>query len=78
MYSTFFKSLALYYLKEGDFQKFYSASLQYLGYVNENVAQPSYIKEISDFEKEDICVNMAVAILVSEKIYNFSELVDDF
>lgn len=33
------------------------------------------MKEISESEKEDISVNMAIAILVSEKIFNFSELV---
>lgn len=66
--------MALYHLKVGDFQKFYNYSLQYLAYINEGVFA-RIIKEISEAEKEDISVNMAIAILVSEKIFNFSELV---
>ena len=67
VYSTFFKARALYYLKKSEYSEFYQNSLQYLAYTD-----PA---DLSDAEKLDISTNMAVSILVSEKIFNFSELV---
>lgn len=67
VYSTFFRSRALYHLKRAEYSDYYQNSLQYLAYTSAS--------DLSDAEKLDISTNMAVAILVSQKIFNFSELV---
>jgi len=67
IYSTYFRSRALYHLKRNEYADYYQNSLQYLAYTNSS--------DLNEAEKLDISTNMAVAILISQKIFNFSELV---
>eukprot|EP01017_Pseudomicrothorax_dubius_P006240 TRINITY_DN1174_c0_g1_i3.p1 TRINITY_DN1174_c0_g1~~TRINITY_DN1174_c0_g1_i3.p1 ORF type:complete len:238 (+),score=77.87 TRINITY_DN1174_c0_g1_i3:640-1353(+) len=68
VYSSFYRSNALYHQKRENFEGFYSDILQYLAYTNEKI--------LEDQEKVDLSLQMALAVLLSDKIYNFSELVD--
>ena len=47
---------------------FYNSALQYLAYTQS--------QEIEEEEKLQLLFDMAVAVLVSEEIYNFSELLE--
>lgn len=66
--STYYKYQSLYHLKRQEYADFYHNSVQFLAYVDED--------GFSANEMEELCMNMALAILVSQKIFNFSELLD--
>jgi len=68
IYSYFYKLSARYYATKKNYEEFYKNGLQYLAYTHES--------RISPQEKVEISVDMATAILVSKKIYNFSELLE--
>jgi len=68
IYSYFYKLSARYYATKKNYEEFYKNGLQYLAYTHESRIRPQ--------EKVEISVDMATAILVSKKIYNFSELLE--
>lgn len=68
VYSFFFKAKTLFYFKKEDFEQYYMNSLQYLAYTDQTT--------LTALERQEICLNMAVSILVSPKIFNFSELLE--
>lgn len=67
-YSHFYSVKAQYFESKLNFEQFYSNSLQYLAYINE--------KDLKPVDKVNISVKMAIAALVSKKIYNFGELLE--
>jgi 26S proteasome regulatory subunit N9 len=68
IYSYFYRLSSRYYAKKRNYEEFYKNGLQYLAYTHESRIKPQ--------EKVEISVDMATAILVSKKIYNFSELLE--
>lgn len=68
VYATYYRYTALFHLKQSEYALFYHYSLQFLAYVDRD--------NFSAKEREELCVNLGIAILVSEKIFNFSELLE--
>lgn len=68
VHSAFHLLQAEYCAIKKNYEEFYQNALQYLAYTPE--------EKISNQRKIQISVEMAVAVLVSKKIYNFSELLD--
>lgn len=67
-YSWFFYTRSLYHQKRGSHDDYYKDSLKYLVYTPES--------HFAQEEKVELCVSIALAILLSEKLYNFSELIE--
>lgn len=67
-YSHFYSVKAQYYESKLNFEEFYSNSLQFLAYISHNDLKP--------IDKVNLSVKMAIAVLVSKKIYNFGELLE--
>ena len=68
IYSAFYRLSYSYAAAKGKFKQFYLAALQYLAY--------THPQEIEETEKLQLLFQMAVAVLLSEQIYNFSELME--
>jgi len=68
VYSNFYLFSAKYHSQKRNYEEFYKNGLQYLAYTHES--------KISHEQKVSISVDMALAVLVSKKIYNFSELLE--
>lgn len=68
VYATYYRYTALFHLKQSQYAEFYHYSLQFLAYVDQ--------QNFSQSEREELCVNLGIAILISEKIFNFSELLE--
>lgn len=68
IYSEFYRTLAEYYKTKHDYENYYNKNLQYLAYTNE--------LKLSNEQKVSISIEMAQAILISKKIFNFSELLE--
>ena len=68
VYFTFYRFSYLYYRKKGEFKEFYSNTLQSLAY--------SAPEEVFDQEKQDLSLEMALSVLASPDMYNFSELIE--
>lgn len=68
VYAYFYKLYAYYYVRKGNYDEFYNYALQFFAYYKED----SILKE----EKLDICYKMALASLIGEKMFNFTELVE--
>lgn len=66
IYLNYYKLSTYFYNNKGDYDSFYFAALQYLGYE----------KNISEKEKKELCFNMCVATLIGEKMFNFAELIE--
>lgn len=66
--SCYYKYQAFYHLKRDEYSDFYHNSLQFLALADDDDFEPG--------EKEQLCINMAVAVLVSQKIFNYSELLE--
>ena len=83
VYSNFYLFSAKFHSKKRNYEEFYKNGLQYLAYTHESVRYffplklrfTNLFKKISQEQKISISVDMALAVLVSKKIYNFSELV---
>lgn len=68
VYSGFYLLSANYHAQKNNYEEFYKNGLQYLAYTPENKIKPE--------QKISISTEMALAVLVSKKIYNFSELLE--
>lgn len=68
VYSSFYEFCMAFYNKKLKYKNFYSSALQYLAYTP--------VEEMSESQKINMLVGMAVAALVSKEIYNFSELLE--
>lgn len=68
LFSSYYKLCYTYYAAKRKYKLFYNSALQYLAYT-----QP---EEIEEKERLNLLYDMAVAVLVSEEIYNFSELLE--
>lgn len=68
VYSYFYKLCSQYYEKKQNYDEFYNYALQYFAYINEEKMQKS--------EKLELCYKMALASIIGEKMFNFSELVE--
>lgn len=68
VWSTYYKYMGMYHLKRKDYSVFYFNSLQFLSYVDQ--------KSFSNKEREELCINMGIAIFISKKIFNYSELLE--
>ena len=68
VYAYFYKLFAYYYEKKENYDEFYNYALQFFAYCKDN--------SITQEEKLNICYKMAVASLIGEKMYNFTELVE--
>lgn len=68
IYSAYYRLCYTYYGFKGKYKLFYNSALQFLAYT-----QP---QEIEEKEKLNLLFDMAVAVLVSDQIYNFSELLE--
>jgi len=66
VYSEYYLLCANYHAKKQTYEEFFKNGLQYLAYTHESRIRPE--------QKVSISVEMALAVLVSKKIYNFSEL----
>eukprot|EP00331_Platyophrya_macrostoma_P005899 CAMPEP_0176423540 /NCGR_PEP_ID=MMETSP0127-20121128/10339_1 /TAXON_ID=938130 /ORGANISM="Platyophrya macrostoma, Strain WH" /LENGTH=383 /DNA_ID=CAMNT_0017804499 /DNA_START=30 /DNA_END=1181 /DNA_ORIENTATION=+ len=68
VYSDYYYLASAYYKTKANYEEFYKNSLQYLAYTHES--------KISAEQKRQISVDMGIACLVSDRIYNFSELLE--
>lgn len=68
IYSYFYKLYAQYYEKKQNYDEFYNYAIQYFAYCKE--------ESLSKEEKLSMSYKMALASLVGEKMYNFTELID--
>lgn len=66
--SSFYRLCYTFYATKGKYKLFYSSALQFLAYTQS--------QEIEEAEKLQLLFDMAVAVLVSDEIYNFSELLE--
>lgn len=64
IFSAYYLLSYTYYGCKGKYKQFYSSALQYLVYTNP--------EEIEEKERLNLLFDMAVAVLVSDQIYNFS------
>lgn len=68
VYFAFYRFSFLYYRKKGEFKQFYSNTLQSLAY--------STADSVFNEEKQSLSLEMALAVLASPDMYNFSELIE--
>jgi 26S proteasome regulatory subunit N9 len=68
VYAYFYKLYALYYDKKKNYDEFYNYALQFFAYCKD--------EHISNEEKLHLCYKMALASLIGEKMFNFSELIE--
>jgi len=68
IHSGYYLFCAKFHSQKRNYEDFYKNGLQYLAYTHES--------KISQEQKISISVDMALAVLVSKKIYNFSELLE--
>jgi 26S proteasome regulatory subunit N9 len=68
VYSAYYKLSYTFYAAKRRYKLFYNSALQYLAYTQ--------AQEIEEGEKLSLLFDMAVAVLVSDEIYNFSELLE--
>lgn len=68
VYSYFYKLSAMYFEKKENYDEFYNYALQFFAYCPE--------ENITKEEKINICYKMALASLIGEKMFNFSELIE--
>ena len=68
IFSSYYRLCYTFYAAKRKFKLFYNSALQYLAYTQS--------QEIEEEEKLQLLFDMAVAVLVSEEIYNFSELLE--
>lgn len=68
VFSRLFYTLALYYRRREDQERYYQNSLQFLAYTN-----PADLKEA---EKKEISIKMGMAVLIGKNIFNITELLD--
>jgi 26S proteasome regulatory subunit N9 len=68
VYAYFYKLYALYYDNKKNYDEFYNYSLQFFAYCKDD--------HISNEEKLHLCYKMALASLIGEKMFNFSELIE--
>lgn len=68
IYSSYYKLAFTFYAAKRKYKQFYSSALQYLAYTQ--------AQEIEEQEKLKLLFEMAIAVLVSDEIYNFSELLE--
>ena len=68
VYSAYYRLCYTYYASKGKHKMFYISALQYLAYTQS--------QQIEEGEKMSLLFDMAVAVLISEEIYNFSELLE--
>lgn len=68
VYAYFYKLYALYYNKKKNYDEFYNYALQFFAYCKD--------EHISNEEKLHLCYKMALASLIGEKMFNFSELIE--
>lgn len=68
VFATYYRYTALFHLKQDHYAEFYHYSLQFLAYVDQ--------ENFSQKEREELCVTLGIAILISPKIFNFSELLE--
>lgn len=70
--SKVFSSLAhvygLYYKRKDDHENYYKSCLQYLAYTPTD--------ELTDKEKKELSIKMGMSILLGQKVFNISELLD--
>lgn len=68
VYAYFYKLSALYFEKKENYDEFYNYALQFFAYCPEDT--------ITKDEKINLCYKMALASLIGEKMFNFSELIE--
>lgn len=68
VYSYFYKLFSSYYDKKQNFDEFYNYALQYFAYCKE--------EKIKKEDRLHLCYKMALASLIGEKMFNFSELLE--
>jgi 26S proteasome regulatory subunit N9 len=68
IYSSYYKLAFTFYASKRKYKQFYTSALQYLAYTQS--------QEIEENEKLSLLFQMAIAVLLSEEIYNFSELLE--
>lgn len=68
IYSSYYKLAFTFYAAKRRYKQFYTSALQYLAYTQ--------AQEIEENEKLSLLFQMAIAVLLSEEIYNFSELLE--
>jgi 26S proteasome regulatory subunit N9 len=68
IYSSYYKLAFTFYASKRKYKQFYTSALQYLAYTQ--------AQEIEENEKLSLLFKMAIAVLLSEEIYNFSELLE--
>lgn len=68
IYSSYYKLAFTFYASKRKYKQFYTSALQYLAYTQ--------AQEIEENEKLSLLFQMAIAVLLSEEIYNFSELLE--
>lgn len=68
IYSSYYKLAFTFYASKRKYKQFYTSALQYLAYTQ--------AQEIEENEKLNLLFQMAIAVLLSEHIYNFSELLE--
>ena len=66
LYAQYYKLCVSFYEKKQDYDNFYSNAFQYL----------AYEAKLSNEEKLELCYKMCSAMLIGEKLYNFSELIE--
>lgn len=68
VYAYFYKLYAMYYDKKQNYDEFYNYALQFFAYCSES--------NILTEENLMLCYKMALASLIGEKMFNFSELIE--
>lgn len=66
VYSMLYLLALSFYKVKANYEEFYVNALQYLAYTHDS--------EISEHQRVDLSHQMALAVLISPTIYNFSEL----
>ena len=66
VHASFYRTNAAYYLSSSDYGSYYKNALLYLACINLNT--------LSDSERRSRAYDLSIAALVSDKIYNFGEL----
>ena len=68
VFSSYYRLCYTFYAAKRKYKHFYNSALQFLAYTK--------AQEIEEEEKLQLLFDMAVAVLVSDEIYNFSELLE--
>lgn len=66
VYSLLYNLALNFYRVKRNYEEFYKNALQYLAYTPDN--------EMGEEEKVNLSIEMALAVLVSPSIFNYSEL----